>query len=175
MGSEMCIRDSFAVGQPAEVELWTRPGQRLPGTIREIAPAADSQTRTYATRVALAPDALSAVELGQSARVYLPNAQGATLQLPLSAIQRGAKDGDAVWVVDRADGKVHSRPVRIGPYASEQVSVLSGVVASDWVVAGGGHLLREGQPVTPVDRANRPLIDRQPPGKPPATVPASQP
>jgi len=160
----------FAVGQPAEVELWAHPGQRLHGTIREIAPAADSQTRTYATRVALAPEALSAVELGQSARVYLAAADGAALQLPLTAIQRGAQGGDAVWVVDQADGKVHSRPVRIGPYASEQVPVLSGVAATDWVVAGGGHLLREGQPVTPVDRANRPLLAKQP-----ATAAAPQP
>jgi multidrug efflux system membrane fusion protein len=36
--------------------------------------------------------------------------------------------------------------------------VLSGVNANDWVVAAGGHLLREGQPVTAVDRQNRPVL-----------------
>ena len=35
--------------------------------------------------------------------------------------------------------------------------VLGGLKASDWVVAAGGHLLREGQVVAPVDRNNRPL------------------
>ena len=48
-----------------------QPGQRLPGTIREIAAAADPQARTYAARVSLAGDAAEAVELGQSARVYV--------------------------------------------------------------------------------------------------------
>ncbi|HEY0333346.1 MAG TPA: efflux RND transporter periplasmic adaptor subunit [Stenotrophomonas sp.] len=163
--------EHFAVGQPAEVELWNHPGRRLAGTIREIAPAADSQTRTYATRVALAPEALSAVELGQSARVYLAAADGAGLQLPMTAIQRGPQGGSAVWIVDRADGKLHSRAVRVGQYASDQVPVLSGVTASDWVVAGGGHLLREGQAVTPVDRANRPLLARPPAAAAPAPAP----
>ncbi|HVJ39099.1 MAG TPA: efflux RND transporter periplasmic adaptor subunit [Stenotrophomonas sp.] len=147
----------FKVGQPAQIELWNHTGERLPGTIREIAPAADSQTRTFATRVALAPEALSAVELGQSARVYLAAADQGGLTVPLSAIQRGANDAASIWIVDPASGKVHARPVRIGAYASDRVPVLSGVAAGDWVVAAGGHLLREGEQVTPVDRSNRPL------------------
>ena len=40
---------------------------------------------------------------------------------------------------------------------AETVPVLSGVAASDWIVAAGGHLLREGQVVAPVDRDNRPV------------------
>src|SRR5690606_37245181 len=42
--------DAFAVGRAAEVELWSAPGQRLRARVREIAPAADPQTRTFATR-----------------------------------------------------------------------------------------------------------------------------
>ncbi|HJW45665.1 MAG TPA: efflux RND transporter periplasmic adaptor subunit, partial [Lysobacter sp.] len=63
---ESRIRD-FSVGQQVLVELWSAPEQRLPGTIREIAPAADPQARTYAARVNLAGDAAKAVDLGQSA------------------------------------------------------------------------------------------------------------
>ncbi|HYG07258.1 MAG TPA: efflux RND transporter periplasmic adaptor subunit [Stenotrophomonas sp.] len=157
----------FNVGDRAEVELWGQPGKRLPGTIREIAPAADSQTRTHAARVALATESLDNVELGQSARVYLAGADAGGLTLPLSAIQRGAQGATTVWVVNPADGKVQARPVRIGGYASDQVPVLSGVAAGDWVVAAGGHLLREGQQVTPVDRSNRPLRAPAPPSAAP--------
>ncbi|HSR66151.1 MAG TPA: efflux RND transporter periplasmic adaptor subunit, partial [Xanthomonadaceae bacterium] len=32
-----------------------------------------------------------------------------------------------------------------------------GLRAGDWVVAAGGHLLREGEVVAPVDRDNRPI------------------
>jgi multidrug efflux system membrane fusion protein len=37
------------------------------------------------------------------------------------------------------------------------VPVLAGLHANDWVVAAGGHLLREGESVAPVDRDNRPV------------------
>lgn len=151
---ESRIRD-FHTGQPAAVELWNAPGQRLPARIREIAAAADPQTRTYAARVAL--DADAGVELGQSARVYIAEAaHGAGLRLPLAAVQRGEGGSASVWVVD-AGHALHLRPVVLGAYGEASVPVLSGVGAQDWVVAGGGHLLREGEIVRPVDRSNRPV------------------
>ncbi len=148
----------FSVGQPVMIELWNAPGQRLPGTIREIAPAADAQTRTYATRVSLVGDAVQQVELGQSARVYVQeNGAKAALKLPLSAVQRGEDGKTSVWIVDPATGEVRARSVQLGRYGESSVPVLAGLKASDWVVAAGGHLLREGQIVAPVDRNNRPL------------------
>jgi multidrug efflux system membrane fusion protein len=149
----------FRVGQPVLVELWSTPGQPLPGSIREISPAADAQTRTFAARVNLAGDAAAAVELGQSARVYVQDTgPQAALSVPLSAVQRGSKGASAVWVVDPKTGKVKSQPVQLGRLGETDVPVLSGVKAGDWVVAAGGHLLREGQVVAPVDGDNRPLI-----------------
>lgn len=148
----------FKVGQPVLVELWSAPGQPLPGTIREISPAADAQTRTFAARVDLAGEAAAAVELGQSARVYVQeNGPQAALSVPLSAIQRGAKGATAVWVVDPNTGKVKSQPVQLGRLGETDAPVLSGLKANDWVVGAGGHLLREGQVVAPVDGDNRPV------------------
>src|SRR5688500_15959570 len=57
-------------GQPVQVESWSRPGERWNGRIREISPAADPASRTFAARVAVDAPA-GALELGQSARVYL--------------------------------------------------------------------------------------------------------
>lgn len=155
---EAHIRE-FGVGQPAQVELWSAPGQRLSGRIREIAPAADAQTRTFLARIALDGDAALAVDLGQSARVFLQeNGASAALSLPLSAIQRGANGATSVWVVDPKTGQLHARPVRLGPYGETMVPVLDGVAATDWVVVAGGHLLREGQQVVAVDRSNKPVL-----------------
>lgn len=154
---ESRIRD-FSVGQQVAVELWSSPGQLLPGTIREIAPAADPQARTYAARVDLAGDAAKAVDLGQSARVYVQeNGSRAALTIPLSAIQRGAGDATAVWVVDPATSKLRLTPVKLGAFGETRAPVLSGVKPDAWIVAAGGHLLREGQLVAPVDRENRPI------------------
>lgn len=152
---ESRIRD-FAIGQPVEVELWSAPGVRLAGTIREIAPGADAEARTYAARVALGPDASARVELGQSARVYVRAADVVPLSLPLSAVQQGADGATSVWVV-AGDARLKAAPVTLGPFGAERVPVLAGLSADDWVVVAGGHLLREGQAVAPVDRDNRPV------------------
>jgi len=157
---------NFSIGQPVLVELWNAPGQRLPGTIREIAPAADPQARTYATRVALRGEGARAVELGQSARVYVAgNGRRAMRALPLSALQRGANGRNTVWVVDPATRRVHATPIRTGAFSEDSVPVFDGLKDDALVVSAGGHLLRENQLVTPVDRNNRPLL--------PATSPAA--
>ncbi|MFT3897866.1 MAG: efflux RND transporter periplasmic adaptor subunit [Thermomonas sp.] len=156
---ESRIRE-VAAGQPVLVELWSAPGERLPGRIREISPAADPQARTYAVRVALDGDAAKAVDLGQSARVYMQETGAqAALGVPLSAVQRGA-DGkaSALWIVDPKSRRVHLAPVRIGAYAEDTVPVLGGVDANAWIVAAGGQLLRDGELVAPVDRDNRPVL-----------------
>lgn len=157
---EARIRE-FSVGQPVLVEPWSASGTRLPGTIREIAPAADPQARTYAARIALTGAAAAAVELGQSVRVYIQDAtRNRALRVPLSSIQRGAGDATALWLVDLATGTLHLQPVRLGPFAADTAPVLSGIDGDDWIVAAGGHLLREGQRVAPVDRQNRPVAAR---------------
>jgi multidrug efflux system membrane fusion protein len=131
----------------------------LPGTIREIAPAADPQARTYAVRIALGGDAAKVVELGQSARVFIADeANATTLRVPLAAVQRGAKGATALWVVDPETRRLHLAPVQLGPFGEDSAPVLRGVAQDAWIVAAGGHLLREGQAVTPVDRDNRPVL-----------------
>lgn len=144
----------FTVGQKVSVALWAQAGSRFPGHIRELSPSADPQTRTFAARVTL--DAGTALaELGQTARVYVAGSDAARqLMLPLSAVS--AEDGVAfAWVVDPATSRLQRRPLVIGAYQENQVPVLDGLHGDEWVVAGGVHLLREGQQVAPVDRDNR--------------------
>jgi multidrug efflux system membrane fusion protein len=81
----------------------------------------------------------------------------AKLAVPLAAVQPGPGGGKALWVVDPATRRVRLVPVRLGAYAEDSVPVLSGVSAGDWIVAAGGHLLRAGEAVAPVDRDNRPV------------------
>lgn len=153
---ESRIRE-FRVGQPVVIEPWGTGGERLPGRIREIAPAADPQARTYAARASLDGDAGRAVDLGQSARVYIPGAAATGLRLPLSALQRDARGRTAVWVVDPATRKTRRAPVVVGPYTEDGVDVRSGLKPDDWVVLAGGHLLHDDAQVRPVDRSNRPV------------------
>ncbi|MGH8078222.1 MAG: efflux RND transporter periplasmic adaptor subunit, partial [Lysobacter sp.] len=142
-------------GQPVQVELWSQAGRRWPGRVREISPAADPASRTYAVRVSVeAPD--DSLPLGQSARVYLPHNGNGGLSVPLSALQR-SNTGAAVFVVDAKTSTLMLQPVEVGAYGTDHAPVKRGLDAQAWVVAAGGHLLRAGQKVAPVDRDNRPV------------------
>ncbi|MNQ62587.1 Multidrug resistance protein MdtA precursor [compost metagenome] len=142
----------FKIGQPVTVELWSQPGQRFAGSIRELSPAADPKSRTFAARIAFTAGKVAA-ELGQSARVFIQTTDVVSLSVPLSALT--AENGATyVWVVN-ADSTLRKAPVRVGAFGEKSVPVLEGLTASDWVVAAGVHVLHDGQPVRPVDRSNR--------------------
>ncbi len=142
----------FKVGQAVTVELWTQPDQRFTGRIRELSPAADPKSRTFAARIAFTAGKVPA-ELGQSARVFIQTADVISLSVPLSAVT--AENGATyVWVLG-ANNTLKKVPVRVGAFGEKTVPVLEGLNASDWVVAAGVHVLLEGQQVRPVDRSNR--------------------
>ncbi|KAF1067375.1 MAG: Multidrug resistance protein MdtA [Pseudomonas citronellolis] len=145
--------DRFRIGQPVTVELWSQRDRRYPAHIRELSPAADPQSRTFAARVAFDGDQVPA-EVGQSARVAVEGGADVPLSVPLAAVT--AEAGNAyVWVVDPSTSQLHRQPVRIGPFGEDRVPVLEGLKASDWVVAAGTQMLRDGQAIRPVDRENR--------------------
>jgi multidrug efflux system membrane fusion protein len=147
-------RERFAVGRELAVELWTKPGQRFPATVRELSPSADPVTRTFAARVAFSAPPED-IELGQSARVYARVDGDTRLRVPLSALtQRNGQP--AVWVVDPRSHAVHLRRITVGAYGEDGVPVLSGLRADEWIVAAGAHLLLEGERIAPIDRDNRP-------------------
>jgi len=153
--------ERFTIGQAVMVQLWSQPDQRFPGSIRELSPAADPQSRTFAARVAFTAGPVPA-ELGQSARVFIAADGVVPLSVPLSALT--AQSGEAyVWVVDPQTSTLLRRPVQVGAYGENSVPVLEGLHADDWVVAAGVQVLREGQQVRPVDRENRvvKLADRE--------------
>lgn len=142
----------YKVGQPVSVELWTQPDQRFSGRIRELSPAADPKSRTFAARIAFTAGKVPA-ELGQSARVFIQTADVVALSVPLSALT--AENGSTyVWVLG-ANNTLKKTPVRVGAFGEKSVPVFEGLSASDWVVAAGVHVLHDGQQVRPVDRSNR--------------------
>ncbi len=139
--------------QQAWVSVWSAPEQRYDAFVREISPAAD-QTRTFSVKVALR-DRHAPIQLGQSARVFFTTEQQNQLSLPLSSIS-AVNNKAYVWVL-QPDNTLRQTWVTLGEYQRDQVPVLSGVEAEQWVVVGGIHLLREGQKIRPVDRDNRPV------------------
>ncbi|MFA5081501.1 MAG: efflux RND transporter periplasmic adaptor subunit [Hydrogenophilaceae bacterium] len=129
------------------VTLWARPDARLRGRLRELAPAADPATRTYAARIRLLDNA-PAMQLGMTAQVALAAAKAGTgVLVPLSAvIDRG--QGAEVWVV--AQGKAQRRPVKVAAYREDGTVLSDGIASGEQVVAVGAHKLTAGQAVQPL-------------------------
>ena len=148
--------ERFKVGQPVTVSLWSQPDQRIAGEIREIAPAADSRSRTYAARVAFRTATIAA-ELGQSARVYIQTHAQEQYSVPLSAVNAEGQQA-YVWVVDPETSTVAQRPVKLGAFTQTHAPVLSGLQGDEWVVVAGVHLLLADQAVRAVDRNNQPIV-----------------
>ena len=136
----------FKVGSPVGISLWADSNRVLAGRIREIAGGADPVTRTYAVRVAMANPPAEA-QLGMTANVIFPGAPDGTLVLlPLSAIARRGDDA-AVWVVDPKSSQVKLRPVTVGQFREDGVTISKGLDPGDIVVTAGVHKLRENQVV----------------------------
>ena len=121
------------------------PQVRATGHVREVAPQADTATRTFQVKVAIeAPP--EAMKLGATVtgRIRLPAPEG--LAVPASALTEG--DGrPAVWVVDRQTDTVSLRAVDVARYDPSAVVVSRGLERGDIVVTAGVQMLRPGQKV----------------------------
>jgi len=128
-----------------EVTLNALPGRTWPAKLRELSPAADPATRTYAARATVLEPG-DAMELGMSARIGVSaNGGGPRIELPIAALHsRG--DAPQVLLVG-PDGTTRLQPVKTAGLAGERIVVESGLKPGDVVVAAGASLLRPGQKV----------------------------
>jgi len=139
-----------------KVTLWGRDGS-FAATVREVAAAADPQTRTFLVKADLGD---APVDLGQTATVSvnLPPVGGA-LRLPLTALlQLGGET--VVWRLDGESMTVHARPVQVAGADGNQAIIGAGLAPDMEVVTAGVHVLTEGQKVTRYQPAKMPAGDR---------------
>ncbi|WP_049621329.1 efflux RND transporter periplasmic adaptor subunit [Frateuria defendens] len=140
----------LAVGQPASVSLLAVPGRRFAARVREIAPAADPQARTYRVKLGL-DDPGPPVRLGMTAEVALsgPAVAGKAVRLPATALfHQGERP--AVWVVRQPESTLELRPVSVLRYGERDVLVGGGLAAGERVVMQGVHAVTAGEKVAPM-------------------------
>jgi RND family efflux transporter MFP subunit len=125
------------------IALWALPELRLTGEVRELSPAADPVTRTYAARIRIA-NPPPEVRLGMTARVALAASGESTVVVPLGAVVDQGK-GPLVWVVEA--GKATPRPVRPLSFREDGVAIAEGLRAGERVVVAGTQRLIAGQDV----------------------------
>jgi RND family efflux transporter MFP subunit len=115
------------------------------GKVREIAPQADSATRTRRVRLSLA-DPPAAFRLGSTVTVTRSVATVPQIVLPASSL---LKQGDktSVWIVDEAASAVSLKPVVVAAEGPGFFVVGNGIEPGSRVVTAGVHSLTQGQKV----------------------------
>lgn len=131
------------------VALLADPTVQTTGTVRDVSPQADPQTRTWRVRLTLqTPPA--AMALGASVTVALPadtGSGGEHYAVPATAIAR-LDDRPAVFLIDNHQ-QVQLRPVTLAGYTASLAIIATGVAPGDKVVTAGVSKLRTGEKVIP--------------------------
>jgi len=141
----------LAVGQRASVTLGPLRGKTFTAVLREIAPAADPQSRTYRVKLTLespSPD----VRLGMTANISFDNpgaASQATYTVPATALFHDGKE-PAVWIVKPQEDTLELRRVKVLRYDARTVTLSNGVQTGERVVWQGVHTVTAGEKVRPV-------------------------
>lgn len=125
------LTGKVAVGDGFNVEL-PALGKTLAGTVAEVLPAAEPQSRAFEVKLDLADQ--SGLAAGLFARVAAVGGEKSALLIPVAALlERGQLSG--VFVVK--DGILHFRLVKTGVRSGDQVEILSGLAAGETIVTGG--------------------------------------
>ena len=147
-----------AVGAAVHVRSWSAPEREFVGRVREVAPAADAATRTYAVRVAVA-QADDALPLGSTASVAVAQAASGQTLLPLSAVGR-IDAQPVVWVVGD-DDTVRPLAVEVEAFREDGVVVRAGLPAQVRIVVAGIHRLVAGETVRAIAEGAPVALDVQ--------------
>ena len=127
-----------------DVVLAGEPSIRTTATLRQLAPASDTVTRTRRARLAL-QDPPNGFRLGSTISVSATRKVAPYVAVPVSALA-GPGDKPSVWVVDAAKAVVATRPVTLVS-TKAGYAVVDGLKDGDIVVKAGVGSLQPGQAV----------------------------
>jgi membrane fusion protein, multidrug efflux system len=141
----------IAVGQDARVVLPALDAQPLDARVREIAPAADPQSRTFLIKLTL-NDPPPTIRLGTIGEATLLAPKGRRpareIDIPSTALfHQGARP--AVWVLEGTQPRLALRPVTVQSYRDRSVILAGGLRDGERIVAAGVHTVFVGEHVTP--------------------------
>ncbi len=137
--------DSFKTAR-FKASLASAPGETFDVAIREIAPQAAQQTRTFRAR--LRPLVARVLPLGATASLIVesPLGNSSTAAIPASSITQSSGQ-PAVWIVHRArtepSGTVEQKRVTLHGYRNDQV-LISGPAAGEFVIIAGVQKMAPG-------------------------------
>jgi multidrug efflux system membrane fusion protein len=143
------------LGDPAEIRMDAFPQQAIPGTVTEIAGAADDRSGMFPIEVRFdsVPVSLSS---GLVAKLNLYPATSRASRLtyvPIAAVVEGDGDRASVFVVD--GDHVKRRPVRVAFIAPQAVALADGLQPGERVVTDGALYLQDDERIEIVGETTR--------------------
>ena len=127
------------------VSLASDPSVTALGRVREVAPQANPQTRTFEVKVGLA-DPPDTMRLGTTVNGRMEMDAVPFIELPASSLTR-VNQQPAVWVVDPANLTVSMRNVDVMRFDPATVALSGGLDVGEIVVTAGVQALHPGQKV----------------------------
>jgi RND family efflux transporter MFP subunit len=128
-----------------EIALTNDPQVKATGRVREVAPQANSATRTFQVKVGII-DPPEALRLGSTITGSIKLSAPSGVEVPASVLTE-ANGRPAVWVLDPQSQSVSLRNVDVLRYDPATVIVSQGLETGDIVVTAGVQTLRPGQKV----------------------------
>ena len=134
----------LAVNQTARIKV-IGAGE-VDGRVRRVAPTVEPNSQLGQVLIAITTPRRLLVN--SSGRAMIKTGQSCGLAVPLTAVLYGSA-GTVVQVVRRQ--RVETKRVDVGLMSAGQVEITKGLTEGDVVVARAGAILREGDPVNPVN------------------------
>ena len=118
-------------------------GATARGVVREVSPVVDAARGTVSIKVAIegAPPGFS---IGTPVRGTVDVPQPPQIRLPVWALARD-RAGAVVWLRDPSTGAVSARPVVIGGFETNAVTIAEGLSPGDEVIGRGAQLMYPGR------------------------------
>ena len=128
-----------------QIALTNNPTVKATGRVRETAPQADPNTRTFQVKVGII-DPPEAMRLGSTVTGSIKLAAPSGVEIPATALTE-ANGRPAVWVVNPQSLTVSLRDVEVVRYDPAEVVISKGLEPSEVVVTAGVQVLHPGQKV----------------------------
>lgn len=143
------------IGQKAEITVPALPGKSFEGTVRVINVTADSNTRTYMTRIVV-PNPEHSLRVGMVAEATIRGDRTVSMTtLPGDAVIRDPQGATQVYVYYPDQKRVYAKRVEIGAAVNRDVQIKSGLSGSELIVLAGQTKLKNGQIVSATEQTVR--------------------
>jgi RND family efflux transporter MFP subunit len=127
------------------VTLADDPKVSATGRVREVAPQANPQTRTFEVKVGLT-DPPAAMRLGATVTGRVETEAVPIIEIPAAALTNSNKQ-PAVWIVDPANRTVSLRNVDVLRFDQASVAISGGLDTGEVIVTAGVQALHPGQKI----------------------------